>query len=65
METAFDSHHFLVYRAKLDAIKQFLAQHTYHYAFDSFLTDIFGYNCTWMWHGFVLVLFWYGFTNLN
>ena len=52
MGTAFDSTPFLG-RAKLDALKQFLAQHENHYAVYSFLTDLFGYNCTWMWHGFV------------
>ena len=52
MGTAFDSTPFLG-TAKLDTLRQFLLEHEEYYAVDSFLTDLFGYNCTWMWHGFV------------
>ena len=52
MGTAFDSTTFLG-RAKLDAFKKFLMEHEDYYAVDGFLTDLFGYNCSWMWHGFV------------
>ena len=52
MGTAFDSVPFLG-RAKLDTLKKFLSKHEEYYAVDGFLTDLFGYNSTWMWHGFV------------
>lgn len=38
---------------KLEALKAFLHKYDEYYAVDSFLTDFFGYNCSWMWHGFV------------
>ena len=52
MGTAFDSTPFLG-RAKLDTLRRFLLKHEEYYAVDGFLTDLFGYNCTWMWHGFI------------
>ena len=52
MGTAFDSAP-LLGPTKLNTFKQFLSDHEDYYAVDGFLTDLFGYNCTWMWHGFV------------
>ena len=52
MGTAFNSTTFLG-PAKLETFKQFMLEHEEYYAVDSFLTDLFGYNCSWMWHGFV------------
>ena len=37
----------------LEQLKSFLTEHGDHYAVDSFLTDLYGYNGTWHWHGFV------------
>ena len=38
---------------QLQCFKRFLKDHEEYYAVDSFLTDMFGYNCSWHWHGFV------------
>lgn len=38
---------------KLEEVKNFLKQFEEHYAVDSFFTDLFGYNGTWHWHGFI------------
>jgi cephalosporin hydroxylase len=38
---------------QLQCLRQFLHDHEEFYAIDSFLTDLFGYNCSWHWHGFI------------
>ena len=38
---------------KLEKLKKFLQTYKEHYAVDSFFTDLYGYNGTWHWHGFV------------
>ncbi|XP_028416175.1 uncharacterized protein LOC114539798 [Dendronephthya gigantea] len=38
---------------QLQCFKRFLQDHEEFYAVDSFLTDMYGYNCSWHWHGFV------------
>ena len=38
---------------KLEELKEFLRKHDEFYAVDSFFTDFYGYNCSWMWHGFI------------
>ena len=40
---------------KLEEVQNFLREYEvhYHYAVDSFFTDLFGYNGTWHWHGFI------------
>ena len=38
---------------KLEELKVFLRKHDEFYAVDSFFTDFYGYNCSWMWHGFI------------
>ena len=38
---------------KLEKLKAFLRKYDDFYAVDSFLTDFYGYNCSWMWHGFI------------
>ena len=37
----------------LDQLKYFMSKYEDQYAVDSFLNDMFGYNGTWHWHGFV------------
>ena len=38
---------------QLQCLKRFLQDHEEFYAVDSLLTDMYGYNCSWHWHGFV------------
>ena len=38
---------------KLEKLKAFLRKYDDFYAVDSFFTDFYGYNCSWMWHGFI------------
>ena len=38
---------------KLDILKKFLVDHTDQYSVDAFFTDMFGYNATWNWHGYI------------
>ena len=38
---------------QLQCLRQFLHDYEEFYAVDSFLTDLFGYNCSWNWHGFI------------
>ena len=38
---------------QLHCFRRFLEDHEEYYAVDSFLTDMYGYNCSWHWHGFV------------
>ncbi len=38
---------------QLQCLRQFLQDYEEFYAVDSFLTDLFGYNCSWHWHGFI------------
>ena len=38
---------------KLEELKAFLRKFNDFYAVDSFFTDFYGYNCSWMWHGFI------------
>ena len=38
---------------KLEELKAFLCKYDDFYAVDSFYTDFYGYNCSWMWHGFI------------
>ncbi|XP_028409072.1 uncharacterized protein LOC114531651 [Dendronephthya gigantea] len=40
-------------RKQLGCFKDFLKEYEDFYAVDSFITDLFGYNCSWHWHGFV------------
>ena len=37
----------------LDVLKKFLSDYEDSFAVDSFYTDLFGYNGTWNWHGFI------------
>ena len=37
----------------LTTLKQFLNNYSEKYAVDSFYTDLFGYNGTWNWHGYI------------
>jgi len=37
----------------LETLKQFLTEHCDDYKVDSFFTDLFGYNGTWNWHGYI------------
>jgi len=37
----------------LETLKQFLTEHCNDYKVDSFFTDLFGYNGTWNWHGYI------------
>ena len=37
----------------LETLKRFLTQHCNDYKVDSFFTDLFGYNGTWNWHGYI------------
>ena len=39
--------------AKLDEFKDFFRKHDDYYSVDSFFTDFYGYNSSFMWHGFV------------
>ena len=50
--TAFDSIP-LAGTDKLEELKDFLREYDSHYSVDSFFTDFYGYNCSWMWHGFI------------
>ena len=52
MVTAYDSC-LLAGTTKLDEFKDFFRKHDDYYAVDSFFTDFYGYNGSWMWHGFV------------
>ena len=38
---------------QLQCLRQFLHDYEEFYAVDSFLTDLFGHNCSWNWHGFI------------
>ena len=38
---------------QLQCLRRFLHNYEEFYAVDSFLTDMFGYNCSWHWHGFI------------
>ena len=38
---------------QLKCLRRFLHDYEEFYAVDSFLTDMFGYNCSWHWHGFI------------
>ena len=38
---------------QLNALKGFLQEYEEYYAVDSFFTDLFGYNGSWHWHGFI------------
>ncbi len=37
----------------LDQVKRFLSERQDDYKVDSYFTDLFGYNGTWNWHGFI------------
>ena len=39
--------------AALEELKTFLKEYEDYYSVDSFITDMFGYNCSWHWHGFI------------
>ena len=52
MATAFDTIP-LAGTDKLEELKAFLHKYDDLYAVDSFFTDFYGYNCSWMWHGFI------------
>ena len=38
---------------QLACLKSFLQAHEEYYSVDSFLTDMYGYNGSWHWHGFI------------
>lgn len=38
---------------QLNALKEFLCEYEEYYSVDSFFPDLFGYNGTWHWHGFI------------
>ena len=38
---------------QLQCLRQFLRDHEEFYAIDTFLNDLFGYNCSWHWDGFI------------
>ena len=38
---------------QLTELKEFLKELEDFYIVDSFFTDMFGYNCSWHWHGFI------------
>ena len=38
---------------KLDILKKFLINHADQYCVDAFFTDMFGYNASWNWHGYI------------
>ena len=38
---------------QLQCLRRFLSDYEEFYAVDSFLTDMYGYNCSWHWHGFI------------
>lgn len=52
MVTEFESYP-LLGTEKLDKLKDFLFGYEETYAVDAFFTDFYGYNCSWMWHGFI------------
>ena len=39
--------------ATLLELRRFLKEYEEYYSVDSFITDLFGYNCSWHWHGFI------------
>ena len=39
--------------ATLLELRRFLKEYEEYYSVDSFITDMFGYNCSWHWHGFI------------
>ena len=38
---------------QLQCLRRFLRDHEEFYAIDTFLNDLFGYNCSWNWDGFI------------
>jgi cephalosporin hydroxylase len=38
---------------KLDELRTFMETHGAAYRVDAYYTDMFGYNGTWNWHGFI------------
>ena len=38
---------------QLQCLRQFLRDHEEFYAIDTFINDLFGYNCSWNWDGFI------------
>ena len=38
---------------QLQCLRQFLRDHKEFYAIDTFINDLFGYNCSWNWDGFI------------
>lgn len=46
-------HYVMMGEKQLDCLRDFLEEYSDYYAVDSFLTDLFGYNGTWHWHGFI------------
>ena len=48
-----DDQYTLMGPKQLTELKGFLKEFEEYYSIDSFITDLFGYNCSWHWHGFI------------
>ena len=53
---------------KLENLKSFLRKYDEFYAVDSFFTNFYSYNCSWMWHRFIqrmnldVISYWFKYT---